>query len=504
MKKLFTLSVIAALSFYVFAQAPQRLSYQAVIRSSSGELVTSKSVGIQISILQGSVSGTAVFVERHTTTTNANGLATVQIGGGTNISGSLTAIDWNFGPYFLKTETDPDGGTSYSITGTSQLLSVPYALYAKNSNEAEKLKLPFSATIAHSDYAFKITNSASSAINVTSTATTGARYAVYAETRSVDNGTAAVRATAITSGAEGTTYGVLASSGSRSGRGVAGITSALTGQTYGVYGNSYSSEGFGIYGYAGSETGNTTGVFGASNSPSGRGLSGICYPATGSGYGVAGHVNSPDGYSGYFTGGRFHVAGNAGIGTTNPSAKLEVAGQVKITGGSPAAGKVLTSDAGGLATWEPVPVPAVNQIYFEVKRDASYNWPVDGEEQKINFSTNSTIWENKGGAFDQATSTFTAPEDGIYSFKGTIHFTKLNDGSLIYAYLLAGKKKYMGNQKKSARSEENTEISLTLFLLKNETAQLWGFVINPVPPTELYGTSSADGAFTYFTGAKVN
>ncbi len=131
MKKLLTLSIIAALTLSGFAQAPQRLSYQAVIRNSSGGLVTSHAVGIKISILQGSPSGTAVYVETHTVTTNANGLATIEIGGGSVVSGTFAGINWGSGTYHLKTETDPAGGTSYTITGTSQLLSVPYALYAK-------------------------------------------------------------------------------------------------------------------------------------------------------------------------------------------------------------------------------------------------------------------------------------------------------------------------------------------------------------------------------------
>ena len=86
---------------------------------------------MQISILQGSTSGSTVYVETHTPTTNANGLVTLEIGTGTGVSGDFTTITWESDTYFIKTETDPTGGTSYTITGTSQLLSVPYALHAK-------------------------------------------------------------------------------------------------------------------------------------------------------------------------------------------------------------------------------------------------------------------------------------------------------------------------------------------------------------------------------------
>ncbi|WP_374756627.1 BclA C-terminal domain-containing protein, partial [Dyadobacter bucti] len=90
-------------------------------------------VGIRISILQGSNDGTASYVETHAAVTNANGLVSLAIGTGTIVSGTFAAINWGSGPYFIKTETDPIGGTAYTITGTTELLSVPYALYAKAS-----------------------------------------------------------------------------------------------------------------------------------------------------------------------------------------------------------------------------------------------------------------------------------------------------------------------------------------------------------------------------------
>ena len=124
------------LSLIVFGQAPEKMSYQAVIRNSSNLLVTNTLVGIRLSIIQNSTSGTAVYVETQSPTTNANGLVSIEIGAGTVVSGNFSLIDWSNGPYFIKTETDPTGGASYTITGTSQLLSVPYALYAKTSGSS--------------------------------------------------------------------------------------------------------------------------------------------------------------------------------------------------------------------------------------------------------------------------------------------------------------------------------------------------------------------------------
>jgi hypothetical protein len=122
-----------------FAQAPERMSYQSVIRNAGNNLVINQSVGLRISILQGTSTGTVSYQETQTATTNINGLVSVQIGAGAVLSGTFSAIDWANGPYFVKTETDPTGGTSYSISGTTQLLSVPYALYAKSGGSGDNL-----------------------------------------------------------------------------------------------------------------------------------------------------------------------------------------------------------------------------------------------------------------------------------------------------------------------------------------------------------------------------
>ena len=120
-----------------FAQAPEKMSYQSVIRNGNGLLLGNQTVGIQISILQGAADGDSVYVETHSILTNANGLATLEIGAGTVEMGSFANIDWSDGPYFLKTETDPNGGSNYTITGVNQLLSVPYSLYAKKAETVE-------------------------------------------------------------------------------------------------------------------------------------------------------------------------------------------------------------------------------------------------------------------------------------------------------------------------------------------------------------------------------
>jgi hypothetical protein len=129
MKKLCAIIFAVILTANAFAQAPSKMSYQAVIRNSSNQLVSNHAVSMKISILQGSVAGTSVYTETQTPSTNANGLVSIEIGG----SAGFNAINWEDGPYFIKTETDPSGGTSYTIIGTNQILSVPYALHSKTA-----------------------------------------------------------------------------------------------------------------------------------------------------------------------------------------------------------------------------------------------------------------------------------------------------------------------------------------------------------------------------------
>jgi hypothetical protein len=136
MKKTYTLLLFLLATVSILAQAPEKMSYQAVLRDASNTLLTNQEVGMQISILQTTITGVAVYIETKTATTNINGLVSIAIGSGTS-SDDFSAIDWSAGPYFIKTATDPSGGSSYSITGTSQIMSVPFAMYAKTSGSSE-------------------------------------------------------------------------------------------------------------------------------------------------------------------------------------------------------------------------------------------------------------------------------------------------------------------------------------------------------------------------------
>lgn len=132
-KQLFKIAVALLVSASTaLAQAPESFKYQAVVRDASNAILINQAVGMQLIIHQGSASGTAVYTETFSPTSNAYGLVNLEIGTGTTVD-NFAAIDWSAGPYYFETMADLTGGTSYSSLGTSQLLSVPYALYSKTA-----------------------------------------------------------------------------------------------------------------------------------------------------------------------------------------------------------------------------------------------------------------------------------------------------------------------------------------------------------------------------------
>lgn len=118
---------------FSFAQAPQAVNYQGVARDVQGNPITNQALGVQFAIHQGTPTGAVVYRENHFPSTNAFGLYTAAIGAGTPVTGTFSAISWANGPYYLEIGIDITGGSNFVQAGVSQLISVPYALYAETS-----------------------------------------------------------------------------------------------------------------------------------------------------------------------------------------------------------------------------------------------------------------------------------------------------------------------------------------------------------------------------------
>jgi trimeric autotransporter adhesin len=523
MKRILFFIIPFFLGVVLSAQTPPSFRYQAVARDNSGNVLNNQTVSFRISILSGSASGTITYRETHTgLSTNAFGLIELEIGKGTPVNGTFSAINWGGNTYFVQVEIDPAGGTSYQTLSTSQLLSVPFALHAKTvetgdnwgsqtvnsnstltgngtistplgiadngvnsakildgsvatndlaNNAVTTLKIA-DGTISPADLAnsavttdklgdlavsaAKIQSSAVTSDKLASNSVTDAKIAAGAVTGAkiaqggatsgqalkwngtawapgnddlggltlpfegtalttlegssalkVSNSGTAFGSAAITGHAtatSGSTRGVIGQSDSSDGRGVQGYASGKTGRNYGVAGFTDSSDGSaagvyggassttgatsavmgwnvstvgtGVYGYAGTSTGanygvrgisastsgtgilgeanapsgatngvtgrssstsgtgvfgtasatsgNTYGVFGSTISPNGRAVGARSVSSTGTTYGVHSQVLSSAGFSGYFTGGKFYVSGNVGIGTETPEYRLDV------------------------------------------------------------------------------------------------------------------------------------------------------------------------------------
>ncbi len=343
MKKIITIIAAVIISANVFAQAPAKMSYQAVIRNTSNTLVTTTTVGMRISIMQGSLNGTVVYVETQSPLTNANGLATIAIGNGTVVSGDFSAIDWSNGTYFIKTETDPNGGTSYDIAGTSQLMSVPYALYAKTSGSS--IPGPQGATGPQGEIGF--------------TGPTGPQGPGGA--RGPQGPIGLTGATGL-QGPQGA-IGLTGATGAQGPQGPAGTDGATGPQgttgPQGLKGNDGEVGGQGPQGPAGSDgaTGpqgpiGLTGATGAQGPQGNAGNDGATGPQGPAGNDGANGMDGAQGQTGFLQSGStagntpywdgsnwvtttsniFNSGGNVGIGTATPGAQLDVNGNANVSG----------------------------------------------------------------------------------------------------------------------------------------------------------------------------
>lgn len=133
-KYLLICSVLFTLN--ALAQAPEGINYQAVVRDLAGATITNAPVGLKLALIQTSATGTVVYEESFSTFSNDFGLVNVVFGQGTVITGAFANVDWSAGPYFIEVAADVTGGTSYLVLGNQQLMSVPYALYAKSAENS--------------------------------------------------------------------------------------------------------------------------------------------------------------------------------------------------------------------------------------------------------------------------------------------------------------------------------------------------------------------------------
>lgn len=137
MNKITLIFLLFIFSIPLYAQVPQAINYQAIVRDDKGKVLVNTPISVKLAILRGTLSGTVVYEETHKATSGSTGVVNLKIGEGTAVTGRFNAIDWSQSPYFVKFSMDTQGGTSYTEVATTQLLSVPYALYAERAGTVD-------------------------------------------------------------------------------------------------------------------------------------------------------------------------------------------------------------------------------------------------------------------------------------------------------------------------------------------------------------------------------
>lgn len=371
--KLFVWSFIFLFScFQIFklkAQAPQAIPYQAVARNNTGSVISNQTIAIRFTIHNTAANGPMLYQETQSTSTNSLGLFNVYIGQGTPTLGLFSGINWTVGTKYVEVEIDPNGSNNYSNLGTIQLMSVPYALYANSAANFQ------SGTQTGNTPYWNGTNWVHNSSNLFNNGgnigigTTTPTSKLYIED---SNGGANFDALTLAGHGSGLTYLNIYGGNAvdNSGSIIRLITKNVTDTaTTSVDLVKLNNGGFFINNYETSSTAHTSFSIGTSERM------------------------------------RITSSGNIGIGTSNPTAKLDVAGQVKISGGSPGTGKVLTSDANGLATWE-------GEVGFEANTSDNVFLPPGIDSTRIYTNV---VW-NTNGVYNPANGAFTAPSNGLYHF----------------------------------------------------------------------------------------
>ncbi len=401
------------------AQAPLAINYQGVARNASGSAYASQQISVRFSVHTGTPDGAVEYRELRNVTTNQFGLFNVQIGspGASGIQGNFTGINWSESNKFLQTEISISGQPFINL-GTTQMVSVPFAI---SSQQAKQLVFPLDTSInSHSSPVLKIKNTSASANNaISGESINGVAISGSSETKSGVAGAAFVTQVG----------GVTGSNPTLGGYGVHGYTSAANYSGAGVFGQAIN--GSGIRG----ETATGNGVLGTA---SGIGV-GVNGQASANGYGV--YALTRSGYGVYAT--ATASTGTAGrfVQPSIDGKALIVDGNLQIKSGntSPGAGKVLTSDADGNATWKtPATVTSapVGFLASGVAQGGLQNIP-NNAEYKIHPGTEEFDGSNNFTIHSQSpSSTFTAPVAGLYRFttKVTIKTNNTNT-NITYSYL---------------------------------------------------------------------
>jgi len=445
---------------FAAAQSPQGINYQAVARDAGGTLLANQAIGIQISITDGS-GGNLLYQEEHFPTTNVFGLFTLKIGGGNATFGTFSTINWDSISAWMNINMDVTGGTTFVAMGSSQMMSVPYALHAASSLDNKWSANGIDITNTNTGNVGIGTSFPPAKLGVVQ-ATTFAPAANF----NLTNALSAADALKVSNSGSGS--GI---SSNMYGTGHAGYFACTNpaNTNHAVFGLNYGSGNA----LGGVHTGTGYAVYGFQNGSGGAGFFQIfnslnvanALTALSNGSGSAAYFSNSNGPA-LTTG-----SGNVGIGVSNPAAKLHVDGSFRMADGSQGAGKVMTSDANGTATWTSLPAGSNNTGFSEYSSN-SQSIP-SGVSTQVNWTEN----YDDAGAFTG--DAFTAPSGGVYHFDANLMGSVSNTASPNYFHEITLKKNgnsvltTYGSGLQNAQTQLSFQLSADLKLNAGDVITVW-------------------------------
>jgi len=413
MKQILLSAAFLLFTGIAIAQVPQKFNYQGIARDTKGTPMAKKQLSLKLTVLPTSDATAAEYEETQLVTTNEFGLYTLQIGNGTPVTGEMKTVKWETGNKYIKVAIDATGGTNYVDAGTTQLLSVPYAIYADKAGIAKEIvggeghtrtgSVSSNAThvVNDANYITKFTslntigkslfydngsgvglgvtspvglfhtkvNSGNNVTTLENTSASGTTRTNFQADGALNYCTIMKRGSGIAGsfGVSTIPFANMFSFGNNTGpmvlnsQGNMGIACTITGVIQYKFLTDTLSGNVGIAGNAipsarahVNNTQSTSANLRITNNTTGHTANdGLEFSTVGNTASITNRENSTLSFgTNNLERVRVDAVGNVGIGTITPGAKLEVSGQVKITGGTPGAGKVLTSDATGLAAWQ--------------------------------------------------------------------------------------------------------------------------------------------------------
>ncbi len=326
-------------SMVSFGQVPQKFNYQGIARDVKGIPLVEKQLSIKLSILPTQDANIVEYEETQFVTTNEFGLYTLQIGNGTSLQGEMKNVKWETGNKYIKVAIDPLGGNNFVDIGTSQLLSVPYAIYADMAGIAKETSNNNGNTRSGS-----VTTSASGTGTTNYLTKFTAPNTIY-NSQVIDNGTN------VGIGTASPLYKLHLEKATGNTDVLIKTVDATAASSLRLR-NSANAE-FGMNKFGPSATGTYMSIPRANMAILNNSPTGPLVLSSGSDLAFGNTVGSTQLPRIFIQG----STGNIGIGTTNPNAKLDVLGNIKITDGTQGAGKVLKSDANGFANWDTLEGP---------------------------------------------------------------------------------------------------------------------------------------------------